>query len=112
MTFKWINGVATLLILIAVKMAVSGELICLWYSTNVTQVKSSLLFIKYNTRMGDFLVRTHKILIAVGFATVFLHMAKGVYLSAFFGSRASTWKTGFFLLVIMFGVSYAGCILP
>lgn len=93
-------------------MAVSGELMCLWYSTNVTQVKASLLFMKYSTRVGDVLVRAHKILIAVAFALVFFHMGKGIHVSAAFGSRALTWKSGYLILIVMFAVSYAGCILP
>jgi len=93
-------------------MAVSGELICLWYTTHIVEVKASLLFLKYNTMFGDLLVRTHKILIATAFATVFFHMGKAIHFSTMFGPRNSTWKTGFLILVVMFLVSYAGCILP
>ena len=71
-------------------MAITGELICLWYSTNVLEVKFSLLFLKYDTRVGDILVRIHKLLIAVSFATVFLHMGKAIFFSAAYGSRGST----------------------
>lgn len=71
-----------------------------------------MLFMKYSTRVGDMLVRAHKILIAVAFALVFLHMGKAVHVSATFGSRALTWKSGYFILIVMFAVSYAGCILP
>ena len=74
--------------LMAVQMAVSGELMCLWYSTNVNQVKASLLFMKYSTRSGDMLVRAHKVLIAAAFALVFFHMAKAVHLQGAAGSRA------------------------
>jgi len=112
LTFKWINGVATLLILSSTVMAITGELICLWYSTSTLEVKFSLLFLKYDTRVGDILVRIHKLLIAVSFATVFLHMGKAVLFSGAYGSRASTWKTGMLILVAMFASSYAGCILP
>ena len=112
LTFKWINGVATLLIIASATMAITGELICLWYSTNVLEVKFSLLFLKYDTRVGDILVRIHKLLIAVSFATVFLHMGKAIFFSAAYGSRGSTWKTGTLILVAMFASSYVGCILP
>lgn len=111
-TFKWVNGVATLLMLISLQMAVSGELMCLWYSTNITQVKASLLFMKYSTRSGDMLIRAHKVLIAVAFALVFLHMAKAMHLQGAAGSRGLSWKTGYGILILMFAVSYAGCILP
>lgn len=71
-------------------MATTGELICIWYSTSISQVKSSLIFMKYSTRVGDVLVRAHKILIALAFALVFLHMGKAVHLSGAYGSRAFT----------------------
>lgn len=111
-TFKWVNGVATLLMVIAIIMAVTGELICLWYSTNVAEVKFSLLFIKYNTRIGDLLVRSHKLLIAIAFAAVFLHIGKAMFFLAYYGSRAASWQTGVLILYAMFAASYVGCILP
>ena len=76
--------------LLAVFMAVSGEVLCLWYNPNVMEIKFSLLFIKYNTRVGDILIRAHKLLIAVAFVLVFLHMAKALVFFVFSGSRAST----------------------
>ena len=111
-TFKWVNGVATLLMILGVLMAVTGEIMCVWYNTNIVEIKLSLLFMKYNTRVGDILIRSHKLMIAVAFLLVFLHMGKAIFFSVFYGSRASTWKTGVLLLFFMFGVSYAGCILP
>ncbi len=111
-TFKWVNGVATLLMLVALMMGVSGELMCLWYSTYITEVKASLLFMKYNTQIGDILVRSHKMLVAVGFASVFFHMAKAIQANAYYGSRAGMWKSGMGILMMMFGISYMGCILP
>jgi quinol-cytochrome oxidoreductase complex cytochrome b subunit len=78
------------LLITAIQMAVSGELMCIWYSTNIVQVKASLLFMKYSTRSGDLLVRSHKILIAAAFALVFLHMGKAVHVGALTGSRALT----------------------
>jgi quinol-cytochrome oxidoreductase complex cytochrome b subunit len=89
-TFKWVNGVATLLLLLSVLMAVSGELICIWYATSVTDVKASLLFLKYNTRIGDLLVRGHKLMIATAFVAVFLHMGKAYSFGVFYGSRSSS----------------------
>jgi ubiquinol-cytochrome c reductase cytochrome b/c1 subunit len=98
--------------LVALMMGVSGELMCLWYSTYITEVKASLLFMKYNTQIGDILVRSHKMLVAVGFASVFFHMAKAIQANAYYGSRAGMWKSGMGILMMMFGISYMGCILP
>lgn len=98
--------------LLALLMAVSGELMCLWYSTNVSEVKASLLFMKYNTKFGDIFARSHKMLIAIAFASVFFHMAKAIQANAYYGTRAGMWKSGMGILMVMFGVSYAGCILP
>lgn len=96
----------------AIIMAISGELICLWYSPSIIDVKFSLLFLKFDTRIGDILVRTHKLIIAISFVAVILHLGKAVFFSSMFGVRSSTWKTGFGVLLIMFASSYAGCILP
>ena len=111
-TFKWANGVATLLMLIALFMGATGELMCLWYSTYTTEVKASLLFMKYNTNIGDMLARSHKMLVAIGFASVFFHMAKAIQANAYYGARGGMWKSGMGILVMMFAISYMGCILP
>ncbi len=84
------NGVATLLLLLSVIMAISGELLCLWYSTYVGEVKNSLMFIKYNTRIGDLLVRMHKLSIALAFVAVFMHIGKAFVFSVFFGARSAS----------------------
>ncbi len=89
-TFKWANGVATLLLLLSVLMSLSGELICIWYSTNVADVKASLLFVKYSTRIGDVLVRGHKLMIATAFVAVFFHMGKAFAFGVFYGTRSSS----------------------
>lgn len=73
--------------LIALFMAATGELMCLWYSTYTTEVKASLLFMKYNTNIGDMLARSHKMLVAIGFASVFFHMAKAIQANAYYGAR-------------------------
>lgn len=93
-------------------MAVSGEIMCIWYSTYISEVKFSLLYMKYNTKIGDIFARSHKMLIAIAFASVFFHMAKAVQANAYYGARGGAWKSGMGLLLVMFGVSYAGCILP
>lgn len=111
-TFKWYNGVATILMVQSVIMGVSGELIAFWYSANVLTVKDSLLFLKYNTLFGDILIRTHKLTVNVAFAVVFFHMFKGLSTWAGAGSRVAIWKSGMGILICMFGASYAGCILP
>jgi len=111
-TFKWANGVATLLMFLALMMAVSGEVMCIWYSTSIGEVKSSLLFMKYNTKIGDIFARSHKMLIAIAFASVFFHMAKAIQANAYYGTRSGMWKSGMGILLVMYGVSYAGCILP
>jgi len=85
---------------------------CLWYSTYTTEVKASLLFMKYNTNIGDMLARSHKMLVAIGFASVFFHMAKAIQANAYYGARGGMWKSGMGILVMMFGISYMGCILP
>lgn len=87
-TFKWANGVATLLMFLALMMAVSGEVMCIWYSTSIGEVKASLLFMKYNTKIGDIFARSHKMLIAIAFASVFFHMAKAIQANAYYGTRA------------------------
>jgi quinol-cytochrome oxidoreductase complex cytochrome b subunit len=51
-------------------------------------------------------------MIATAFVAVFLHMGKAFSFGVFYGARSSSWKSGFLLLLVMFGVSYAGCILP
>jgi len=111
-TFKWHNGIATMLMLQAFIMGFTGELIAMWYSADVTNVKSSLLYLKYNTAYGDVLLRMHKLTINVSFALVFVHMSKGITLYAGAGSRAAIWKSGIGILICMYGASYAGCILP
>ena len=93
-------------------MAITGELMCIWYSTYITEVKFSLLYMKYNTQFGDILLRSHKMLIAIAFASVFFHMAKAVQANAYYGVRSGIWKSGMGILLSMFAVSYAGCILP
>jgi ubiquinol-cytochrome c reductase cytochrome b/c1 subunit len=98
--------------LVALFMGATGELMCLWYSTYTTEVKASLLFMKYNTNIGDMLVRSHKMLVAVGFASVFFHMGKAIQANAYYGARGGMWKSGMGILVMMFGISYMGCILP
>jgi hypothetical protein len=67
-------------------MAISGELICLWYSPSIIDVKFSLLFLKFDTRIGDILVRTHKLIIAISFVAVILHLGKAVFFSSMFGN--------------------------
>lgn len=85
---------------------------CIWYATYVTEVKASLLFMKYNTKIGDILIRSHKMLVAIAFASVFFHMAKAIQANAYYGARAGMWKSGMGILVSMFAISYMGCILP
>jgi hypothetical protein len=40
--------------------------------------------------MGDILVRTHKLIIAISFVAVILHLGKAVFFSSMFGVRSST----------------------
>jgi len=69
-------------------MAITGEIMCIWYSTYITEVKASLLYMKYNTKFGDIFVRAHKMLIAIAFISVYFHMGKAIQANAYYGVRA------------------------
>jgi len=75
-------------------------------------VSSSLLHLKYAVPFGSFIYRIHHFGISLIFILVFFHLFKAIVTGAFRGSRNTIWFSGIVMFILMYGTSYAGCILP
>jgi len=111
-TFKWVNGIGTLIVGAGVIQGITGELIVVWFAPNIKYVSSSLLHLKYSVPFGSFIYRIHHYGISLLFILIFFHLIKAIFTGAFRGSRNTIWFSGIIMLILMYGTSYAGCILP
>jgi quinol-cytochrome oxidoreductase complex cytochrome b subunit len=93
-------------------LAVSGVLLMLYYKPSVADAYESILDIQHVVPTGRIMRNIHRWAAHAMVVTVFLHMARAFYTSAYKSPREFNWLIGLGLLALTLALSFTGYLLP
>lgn len=90
----------------------TGIFLAMHYTPHVANAFNSIEHIMRDVNNGWFIRYLHANGASLFFATVYIHMARGIYFSSFKYPRRALWISGLIIFILMMATAFMGYVLP